>query len=321
MAKTEAKYYSDKRKPGKAKAFFICLCIAAFLWVVHSLNVVYNYNLKVPVVFKNLPRNKKALVQMPEQLSVDVKASGLRLALILLNKPFQAVEVDFNSLKSVHRNQNYVLSSSHLDFKKVLKFETQIKHISPDTLYFSEKVGFQKNVPIRVPLYIKCQEGYGYRKPVVSPAFITIWGDTNLLERIDTIYTQPFTLTNLNKSVNTRLDLLRPSADIYSGVNDVSVFVEVDKLVQQTVTLPLSDVRQNAGRNINIFPASVKVTFTSIQNNFSAGDSLLFKAMIDSEKTNRATGKCPVFLSTVPGNVTVMSIEPPEVEILIFRKS
>jgi hypothetical protein len=320
LAKASVKYYSDKKKPGKTKAFFICLLIAAFLWVVHSLNSVYNYSLRVPVEFKNLPRNKKPLVQMPENLNIDVKASGLRLALILFNKPFKPLQVDFNSLKSVNRNQNYVLSSSHLDFKSILKFETQIKHISPDTLYFSEKVGYQKNVPVKIPLYIKCQEGYGYKKPVISPAFLTIWGDTSMLDKIDTIYTQPLTLTNLNKSVNSRLDLIRPANDIYSAINDVTIFIEVARLVQQTITLPVSDVRNPVKQRVNIFPSNVRVTFTSIQNAFSEEDTTLFKAMIDSEKINKVTKKCPVFLSTVPGNVTVMSIEPKEVEILIFRK-
>lgn len=314
------KYSYDKKKPGKAKAFFICLVIAAFLWVVHSLNSVYNYNLKVPVVFKNTPRNKKPLIHLPEVLSVDVKASGLRLALILINRPFSPMEIDFNNLKSVNRNQNYILSSSHLNFKGVLGFETQIKHISPDTLYFSEKVGFQKNVPVKVPLYLKCEEGFGYKRPVISPAFVTIWGDTALIDKIDTMYTQPFTLTNLNKSVNTRLELLRPSMEVYSGVNDVNVNIEVDRLVEQSIVLNLSDVRQNYGKQIQLFPARVKVRFTSIQNAFNLEDTALFRAMIDSDKLNALTKKCPVFLSTVPGNVTVMDIQPKEVEILIFHK-
>src|SRR5688572_27626891 len=195
MAKSTIAYSLNKGKPGKTKAFFICLMIASFLWVVHSLNTVYTHTLRVPVTFKNLPRNKKPLVHMPESLAIDVKASGLRLALILFNKPFKPLEVDFNVLKSVNRNQNYVLSSSHLNFKSILKFETQIKHISPDTLYFSEKVGYQKNVAVKVPLYIKCKEGYGYKTPVIKPSFLTIWGDTAMLDKIDTIYTQPLTLT------------------------------------------------------------------------------------------------------------------------------
>jgi hypothetical protein len=314
------KYTLDKKKPGKTKAFFICVLIASFLWLVHSLNTVYTYNLKIPVAFKNPPQNKKPLIQMPEFISLDVKASGLRLALILLNRPFKHLEIDFNSLKSVNRDQNYILSASNLNFKSVFNFETQIKHINPDTLYFSEKTGYQKNVPVKIPLYLKCKEGYGYKKPMISPTFVTIWGDTSAIDRIDTVYTQALTLSNLNTSVTTTLELLKSNQKVYTSSGEVSISIEVDKLVEQTITIPVKDMHESFQRRVNIFPANIKVKFTCIQNAFNTQDTNLFRAIIDSDKINKQSKKCSVFLSTLPGNVTVMSIEPKEVEILIFRK-
>jgi len=317
---SNSKYSSDKKKPGKTKAFFICLVIASFLWLVHSLNTVYTYNLKIPVTFKNQPQNKKPLFQIPDHLSLDVKASGLKLVLILLNRPFKQLDIDFNTLKSVNRDQNYVLSSSHLNFKSIFNFETQVKHISPDTLYFSEKNGYQKNVPVKVPLYIKCQEGFGYKKPVINPAFVTLWGDSTLISRIDTIYTQALTLSNLNKNINTQLELLKANPQVYTSSSDANIFIAVAKLVEQTINLPVTDIHTSFQQRINIFPSSVKVKFTAIQNSFNPEDTSLFRAMIDSEKINTQSKKCPVFLSTYPGNVTIMSIEPQEVEILVFKK-
>jgi hypothetical protein len=320
LATAAVKYSNNNTKPGKTKAFFICLLIASFLWLVHSLNTVYSYTLKIPVEFKNLPRSKKPLAHLPETLSVDVKASGLRLALILLNKPFLPLVIDFNHLKSVNRNQNYVLSSSQLDFKSVLNFETQVKHIAPDTLYFSEKTGYQKNVPLKVPLYLKCKEGFGYKLPLVNPAVITIWGDTSVIEGIDTMYTQPLTLSNLSKNVTTRLEILRPGPDVYTTEGDATVFIEVGRLIEQNLYLPVSDVHRSFNQQINIYPQSVKVRFTAIQNAFNIEDTTLFKAKIDSKKIHPRTKKCQVFLSSSPPNVTVMEIKPKEVEILILKK-
>ena len=320
MNTPNSKYSSDKKKPGKTKAFFICLVIASFLWLIHSLNTVYTYNLKIPVTFKNQPQNKKPLFQIPEQLSLDVKASGLKLLIILLNKPFKPLEIDFNVLKSVNRNQNYVLSTSHLNFKSIFNFETQIKHISPDTLYFSEKNGFQKNVPVKVPLYLKCKEGYGFKKPSINPAFVTLWGDSSLIAKIDTIYTQALTLSDLDKSVDTQLELLKPNQQVFTSSGEANVFITVAKLIEQTITLPVNDIHTSSKQRINLFPSSVKVKFTAIQNSYNTSDSNLFKASIDSDKINPVSKKCPVFLSTFPGHVTIMNIVPQEVEILIFKK-
>jgi YbbR domain-containing protein len=319
FSSTTVKYFSNRKKPGKTKAFFICLLIAAFLWLVHSLNTTYTYTFRVPVQFSNLPVNKKPLMQLPEALYVDAKESGLKLSLILLNKPFKPLVVDFNTLEAVNRNQNYVLSASDLNFKKLFKFDARVVKVSPDTLYFSEKTGYQKIVPVKIPLYIKCQQGFDYKRPVITPNFITIWGDTSLIGNIDTIYTQPLTLNNLNENVSSNISFIRPDAEVYTSANSAHIFIEVARLVEQTITLPVTDVRAQAGNVVNIYPNSVRVRFTSMQNTLDAGDTVLFQASIDSRKINRRSKKCPVFISEMPPNITIMDIEPKEVEILIFR--
>jgi hypothetical protein len=320
FSSTTVKYFSKRRKPGKTKAFFICLLIAAFLWLVHSLNTLYTYTIRVPVSFSNLPVNKKPLMQLPEALFVEMKASGLKLALILINRPFTPLDIDFNKLKAMNRNQNYVLSGSGINFRKVFKFETQIKHVTPDTLYFSEKAGFQKVVPVKVPLFVKAREGFGVKKPVVNPNVITIWGDTNLISAVDTIYTQPLTLNDLSQNVNSNISFIKPDAEVYTSANSAHIFIEVARLVEQAVTVPVEDIHAGQRQLVNIYPPNVKVRFTSLQNTFADADTSLFKARIDSRKINRRTRKCAVFLSMVPGNVTIMDVSPPEVEILIFKQ-
>jgi hypothetical protein len=320
LNKAILKYPSNSKKPGKTKAFFICLIIASFLWLIHSLNTVYTHTVKVPVVFKNLPQNKKPLSHLPETLALDLKASGLRLVLILMKKPFKPFEIDFNTLKSVNRNQNYILSASQLNFNALFNFETQVKHINPDTLYFSEKSGYQKMVPVKVPLYLKCKEGYGFIKPTINPSFVSVWGDTTTVDNIDTIYTQALTLNNLNKNFNGQLELIRPNQYVYTSTNEASVFIEVAKLIEQTITIPISDIKKSYYKQINMYPSRVKVKYTCVQDGFNAEDTALFKAMINSEKINKQSNKCPVFISTYPGNITIMDIEPKEVEILILKK-
>lgn len=318
MNNSNTLYVEKKIKPGKATAFFICVGIAAMLWVLQALNTVYAYTITVPVEFKNLPQNKKPLAEIPNNLKVDIKASGLKLLLVLANKPFKTIEIDFNTLKSVNKQQNYILSAGSVDFKSSFKFETQIKHISPDTLYFSEKNGYQKNVPVKVPLYIKCAPGFGASQPVITPAFITIWGDTADINKIDTIYTQPLNLVNINKNYNSDLVIIKPNSNISTSETKVTTSIEVAKLMEHTIILPITVINGENFKQVNIFPAKVKVKFTSLQNAFAMDDTLIFKASIDPEKTN-ANNKCNVHLSTVPGNVNILSVLPKEVELLIIK--
>ncbi len=307
----------NKLKPGKTTAFFICVLIAAFLWLVKSLNTTYTHGVKIPVEFKNIPQNKKPISGMPEFLNVDIKVSGLKLFFILLNQPFKKMTVDFNNLKTV--NRNYILTPLTLDLKSSLKFETNVKQISPDTLYFIENSGYQKNVPVKMVSSIKCAKGYGYKTPVIHPDFLTIVGDSGSVKHIDTIYTQTFILNNLNSSVEKNLSVLKPNDNVYLSVNTVSVSIKVEKLIEQTLFLPVSVLNSplNA-KSVNIFPARVKIKFTSLQNDFNSSDTVNFKASVNCSNMN--AGKTTVFLSTQPGNVNVLSVEPKEVELLIIKK-
>jgi YbbR domain-containing protein len=306
-----------KSKPGKTTAFFICIAVATFLWLVKSLNTTYTYTVKIPVEFKNLPQNKKPLYGIPEYLNVDVKASGLKLFFILLNQPFKKITVDFNNLKPLSRN--YILTPLTVDFKSSLKFETAIKRISPDTLYFIENSGYQKNVPVKVVCSLKAARGYGYKSPVIHPDFLTITGDSSSVKNIDTIYTQTFILNNLSETVERNLPLLKPSDNVYINVNYVNMKIEVEKLIEQTIFLPLSIINQplNA-KSTHVFPSRVKVRFTSLQNDFNQADTSNFKATVNCSNIN--AGKAQVFLSTQPGNVHILSVEPKETEILIIKK-
>lgn len=316
---TTNKKYLIEKKPGKTQAFFICVVIASFLWLIHALNTVYTQVFKIPVEFKNLPSNKKPLTKLPEFINVNVKASGLKLTFIQLNEPFKPLEIDFNNLYSVHKNQNYVLSSSHLNFEHVFAFETEIKSINPDTLYFTEKGSYQKTVPIKVPLNIKCSEGYSYNRPIITPSVITIWGDTNLIENTDTIYTQAIELSNVSQNINSNLKLLKPNDNIHISSNETSVFIEVAQLIEQTIFVPVTDIQPANKQQVNIFPAKVSVRFTNVQNSFLKKDTVLFKAVINSQKTNASTKKCYVSLSETPENVNVLDIDPKEVEVLILK--
>ena len=271
----------------------------------------------MPVEFKNLPQNKKPLNNIPEYLNVDIKASGLKLFFILLNQPFEKMEVDFNNLKPL--GKNYILTPLTLNFKNSLKFETSVKQISPDTLYFIENSGYQKNVPLKAVYSLKCAKGYGFKTPVIHPDFLTIVGDSNTVRKIDTIYTQTFILNNLNESIEKKLPLLKPNNNVYLSLTNVNLSIVVEKLIEQTLYLPINILNNPLNvKSVHVFPSRVKIKFTSLQNDFIQSDTSNFKAAVNCANING--GKSAIFLSTQPGHVNILSIEPKEAQLLIIKK-
>ena len=126
-------------------------------------------------------------------------------------------------------------------------------------------------------------------------------------------------MVNADQSISRNIELMKPNSNVFLSSNEANIFVEVDKLIEQTVRLPISDIHRQKAEKVNLFPSFVNVRFTSLQNSFNSVDTNLFKVLIDSDKINQRTKKCSVFLGSVPGNVTIMDIEPKEVELLILK--
>ncbi len=116
------------KKPNNLSAFFICLLIATALWLLHSLNTVYTQRFKIPVEFTNYPQNKTCISELPKELQVSVKTSGMKLLLISLNEPFPLLKIDFNEVRSDLNRNKFYLSSKN---SKILTLSSTLSWTRP----------------------------------------------------------------------------------------------------------------------------------------------------------------------------------------------
>lgn len=306
------------KKPNQLSAFFICLLIATALWLLHSLNTVYSKQFVVPVEFVNYPLNKVAVSEIPKEINITVKASGLKLLLIGLNEPFSKVMVDFNETKSDLNRNRYYLSSNTSGFRKAFKFKTDIKQVYPDTIAFVSKAGTQKEVYVKVPLYVKYALGFTGSEIKTEPSMVMINGEESDLRSIDTVYTAPVYLNDLKSNYNKRISILNANSKLYMNNSAVDLSIKVDKLVERQITLSLSTSNADPNLNYALFPNKVKVKITTGLDRLTELDTAQFKAKVDVGVKN--SGKLPVTISVLPEGVHVMNIEPKEVEILKIKK-
>lgn len=323
MANPKSTGTSGSVKPGlmrgKLSAFLICLAISGFLWLSHTLNRSYLYTLQVPVKFINLPANKTLLSDLPSELRVDIKTNGLKLFFVLLNRPFNTITVDFNSLKGDNKSQTYAISSGNINLQSSTKFNVDIKKISPDTLFFAAKKGMNKNVPVRAIIYANPDRGFTLSKPIINPAYITINGDSASLRSIDSISTVPLYLNQLNTNYAGKLNLVRPSDNVYLNLNEVSVSIGADNLLEKEIEVDVNALNCPEGMTAKLFPSRVKVKFSGAKNDFNDISDKEFKAVVNFSKQKKDKTKLIVELSILPTQAHVLSIEPSEVEFLLFK--
>lgn len=319
MANQEGNSIKQKLMRGKLSAFLICLIISGFLWLSHSLNRPYFYSLHIPVKFINLPANKTLLSELPGELRFDIKTSGLKLFFVLLNRPFNQITVDFNSLKSDNKSQTYAISSGNINITSSTRLDVDIKKISPDTLFFAAKRGVNKNVPVRPVIYANADRGFILSKAIINPAYITINGDSASLRNIDSISTVPLYLNQLSVNYTGKLNLVRPSENVYLNLNEVSVSIAADKLLEKEVEVEVVALNGPEGMIPKLFPAKVKIKFSSGKNDFNDITDKDFKAVVNFSKQKKEKNKLPVELSILPTQAHILSIEPSEIEFLLFK--
>jgi YbbR domain-containing protein len=311
-----ANQHITTKKPNKLSAFFICLLVATVLWLLHSLNTVYTKQFSVPVEFRNYPQNK-VMVEIPKDIKVSVKASGLKLFMLGLTEPFPALKMDLNDLKHDATGNKFYLSSNMGEITKLFRFKAEVRRLQPDTLLFINNLGTQKEVPVKVPLSISYERGYTAKLIKLEPARVYITGEAADLETIDTVYTSAVSLTDQKTDHVRVLNLINPGERIALSTNAVQLIVNVGKLVENEVSIPLKIENGDKNFSYSLFPSKVKVKYSGVFGE-SGADTSLLKIVVDmSRRTDNRVG---VNVKLLSDQITILGYEPKEVEFLMIRK-
>lgn len=300
--------------------FLICLGIASLLWAVHALNKNYRYTLTIPVKFSKLPDNKLIVGELPEKLQVEIKTSGLKLLFIKLKKMPTEVLIDFNTLKTNAKSQAYSISNGNFNIQRIINFDVDVVKIRPDTLFFSSKKGTSRLIPVKANLQATFLSGYSIiNKPSVSPAFVTVTGDSPEINSIDTIYTQPVTLKDVHENYSATVPLKKVSPNLNYSIKEIQLNFSVDRLAETTLKIPVQILNKTSDETIKLLPEFVTIRYLVAMKDYNNIDINSFKATVNYDDILAKKKTLPVELSISPSEVKILKIEPAFISYLIYR--
>jgi YbbR domain-containing protein len=287
---------------------------------VHALNVNYKYSLSVPVRFLNLPTNKLIVGDLPDKLQIDIKASGLKLLLISFKNNLDQLTIDFNSLKTNAKSQAYSISNGNFNLKSSINFDVEILKIRPDTLFFFLNKGNSKLVPVKVNLIANCTTGYSIiSKPIITPAFINVTGDSLTLSKLDTVYTQLLNLKNIHQNYSSSVSLKNTTSAVNYTTKEVQVSFEVDRLTEATLKIPVQIQNKTTKEIIKLMPEYVTVRYLVAMKEYDNIDGNSFKASVNFNQIKLKQKTLFVDISRIPSSVKVLKIEPSKISYLIYK--
>ena len=304
----------------KVATFLICLSIASLLWVVHALNRNYTYSIQVPVKFLNLPNNKLIVGELPEKLDVEIKASGLKLVFILLKKTINEVVIDFNLLKNNAKSQAYSIRNGYFNLQNSINFDVEIIKVRPDTLFFSVNKSNSKLVPVKANLKVNCSEGYSIiSKPTITPAYVTVTGDSLSLQKMDTVYTYFINLKDVHQNFTSPVQLKKPYTSINYNVKDVQLSFNVDKLIESNIKVPIQIMNNTGAEIIKLLPNFIAIKYLVAMKDYESINENSFKAVVNFEHIKEKQKNLQVEIIRAPSEVKILKTVPNTISYLIYK--
>lgn len=270
-------------------------------------------NMEIQVEYKNIPPFLLPMNELPNKLSVNVNGTGLKLMLTSFYAR-KKILIDFNRMVNL-KNANQLILSQFFNQNPPFPLKLKVLTVLPDTLYFIVPKGSQKNVVVKSNLQINCKAGYGMELKEVNPKFITIYGSQNLLKNIDTVYSESMQLFEIDKSGNYQLKLIKLNDSLVYSADQLIVTTDVQRLIERTVILPVKLKEAGLFRSAHVYPNTVSVKYTIMQNEQIGNDTTNFKAEVVIGKGS----KHAVIVTTKPGGANILSIIPKEVELVLLK--
>ncbi len=307
-------------------SFFICLLIAAFLWLINALNRSYTRTVAIPVNFINYPVGKRIVNKLPPYIMADIKTTGAKLLMLLMKKSIAEVTIDVSNIpniKSATRNTSINTANSIGNLSKLLNVEVDLLKVKPDSIHFVFGKTYTKKIYIKPLVQINYTIPQGVFKRIkVNPEYITVSSDSFILAKIDTFYTEKIVLNTLNQRVEQQMTIDVPEAlDGLVSLSDskVTLQINLDEYVQKMVSLPIQVLNAPLNTTVKTFPSFVKVTIAAPYTLFDSLNTSTMKAYVDYKQTLVKAEKLTVSVTSSILNNKITYISPQKVEYIIRK--
>ncbi len=293
--------------------------------MINALNRNYNRIISLPVKYINLPKDRVIAGELPRSIQTEIKASGAKLLFILFKGQLKEIPVDVDALTHKKSGHQVAVATQSLvgSMSRLLNSEVELLKVKPDSIYFNFGKAYQKVVPVKANLQVNFSPQFSYTEKVqITPAFVSITGDSSLVNKIDSITTEKLVLNKLNKNISQSVDLVLPeelNARVALSVNKVQLSLSIDKYTESAIELPLSVINLPAGYQLKTFPDKVQVKYQVAMGSYEKIGVTDFSAIIDYAKIDRTKPKVRIELRTRNPQVKIIKVAPEKAEYIIRK--
>ncbi|MCR5270980.1 MAG: YbbR-like domain-containing protein [Prevotella sp.] len=298
--------------------FLAFFALAGIFWLLMTLDVQYEQELKIPVRYVNVPKNAVITSNEIDTVRVVVGDKGITLLALLYGNSDKCIDIDFDNF--ARSNGTGVITNSDLQklISKTLPASSRIVSVKPEKLVFYYNYGEKKKVPVRIQGQVIPEPLYFISETRYSPDSVTIYASRKKLDSISVVYTEELHYENFHDTLTIETSLARLSG-VKMVPNKVSVCFITDVLTEESIdNIPIIGINMPEGKVLRTFPAKVKITFVTGMKDFQSLTPDDFLVVADYEEFNRSEStKCNIYLKKVPTAIQQAKLSVNQVDYLI----
>lgn len=316
-------------KHRKLLVYLVFVAIASIFWLLSALSKNYQTQIKYPVRFSNLPKDKVLVNKLPEYLNLSVDGYGFTLLRYKVKRSIVPININVgkNSLFRVLGKENkFFIPSRYLinQISSRISDDIKVLEINPDSILFDFTQVVTKKVPVKPNISYSTDRQYMIKsKPWCEPDSIILSGPEIILRRIDFCSTKHLKLDGLDNSIQRSIGI-KNIDDIEFSTKRVTVFVEVEKFTEGRIKLPIDIINMPDSLVLKTYPDQISVSYKVALSDFEKVKPYHFKAVVDYNsfllRSNNEFHKMRVELKKFPSFVRSISFKPKQVDYLFEKK-
>jgi hypothetical protein len=275
----------------EARIFSWCILLAAILWLLTGLSENYVRIINVRTSYSNIPKDKVYVRPLPDDLKVQVNASGWDLFNIWLRGNAEEVSIDM----AQYNKKQYILTNSRLkeEIRSQFAHKMIINNIEPDTIYLAKEPKLSRRVPIALKLKVNCEKEYAIGERIkLSQEYVTVSGPQTLIKQIEYAETRDTIINDINKTSSFLVRLKQPPfANLSYDIQKVKVTVPVFELTEAKYTVPVDIINKRSKYSIQLIPKNVTVIYQTTINKYKHINTSLFEAVVDGSQLDTSGKK------------------------------
>jgi hypothetical protein len=303
----------------------VCFLIAAVFWLLLALSGSYISTIALPVEYTNFPSRKVIVNELPDSVTVRVKASGFKIISLGFQKDVKPVTIDVaQGLANTGSLSDALAIPTRYflqDFTRSLGNDVEVAGFAPDSIILLFKDKVSKKVPVRMDVTYTLEKQFDtVGAPHTIPDSVLVSGPPSHLSRISYVRTEPFSVSGLKSSVMKPLKLVLPSM-ITANPEIVKLDLPVEEFTEGEVEVLVRIMDIPSGYSIKTYPEKVKLRYQVPLSRFKEIDQQQFDIVADATGLpSSAVTVLPLRLVQHPANVRSFIMEPSEVEFILRKK-